>query len=367
MLKNNWNESVARYRAFWAHQPVDRSPVFFGAVGPYDNPMYNGAGYDYQKYGEDIESYCQDYVRVWEARVDCHDDTIPCITPEMGGAHIAAMWAGELDWGREMAHLKPHNPLADVKRLADITFDPSNGYYRRTLREVAVLSSLARGRYGVNLEPDLSVTTTISQLRGGTQFCLDVLDDPEGLRAFAERITDQMISLYAEVDRIIPRPAGGTCHRWLNYWNPGRGFWFSEDDAIMMSPAVYRDMFLDLDRRLCASTDYPVLHWHTGSLHLVDEFLKIEDLRMIQISPDPNGPSLEDVLNACQRMEAVGCKILFQAGYDESFVEAVFAKLRPDSCMFYFGSANSIDHANAIVHNLERLCQSCRKRKRAPA
>lgn len=360
MLKNNWRECRERYIAFWNGASLDRPPVLFDSIGPLRHPMYNGAGYNYQKYGEDIESFCQDYEKVWEQRTDCIDDTVPSICPQMGGAIEAAFFGGEIDWGHETTFLVPHAPLKDVEKLADIEFSPDNKYFSRVLREVRVLSSLSNDRFGVNVEASVSLTTTISQLRGGTQFMFDLADNPEGIRALAQTIADIIIRLQTEVDSLVPHPFGGTCHRWLNYWNPGRGFWFSEDDAIMMSAAMYRDIFLDLDQELCNSAGCAVLHWHTAGLHLIDVLLQLERLRMIQISFDPNGPSLDQVLLACQRIENSGRKICFQMGFDPVKLRIIFSRLRPDSCMFCFSHARDIRAANQIVSEVESLSRNAK-------
>jgi|GEM_PF-3044668 len=68
MLKHNWTEVRDRYRAFWRGEKLDRSPVIFDTIGAWRHPMYNGAGYDYTKYGEDIPAFCRDFRAVWEAR-----------------------------------------------------------------------------------------------------------------------------------------------------------------------------------------------------------------------------------------------------------------------------------------------------------
>ena len=54
-FKNNFFECMQRYEAFWQGQPLDRSLILFDFIGQYRNLMYHGAGYDYQKYEEDIE------------------------------------------------------------------------------------------------------------------------------------------------------------------------------------------------------------------------------------------------------------------------------------------------------------------------
>lgn len=363
MLKNNWRESCERYTAFWNNKPLDRSPVIFDSIGRWTNPMYQGVGYNYQKYGEDIESFCRDYEKVWEARADCQDDTIPCISPQMGGAIVAAMWAGEIEWGEEVANLIPHNPLERADRLDKVEFNPANKYFKRIIREIECLSSRSHGRFGVSLEASTSITTTLSQLRGGTRFMYDTSDIPEQLRTFAEKICDHFIMLQDKTRGIVPHPEGGSCHRWINYWNPGRGFWFSEDDAIMLSPEMYRDLFLDLDRRMCAATDFAAIHWHTGGLHLVGELLKIENLKMVQLSFDPGGPVFEKVLATCREIVAAGRKVCFQISFDENKIRRILGELDHNHCMFFFNHADSIKQADAIVKTIETMAKCSRRIK----
>lgn len=143
MLKQNWIESRDRFAAFWNGAALDRPPVLIDSVGYLRHPMYCGSGYDYTKYGEDIDRFCDDYLRVWSARVGMPDDTVPAICPQMGGAIEAAFFAGEIEWGTEVTSLNPHNPLEALPSLRDITCNPANPYYRRVLREVRNLS--ARG------------------------------------------------------------------------------------------------------------------------------------------------------------------------------------------------------------------------------
>jgi len=220
---------------------------------------------------------------------------------------------------------------------------------------VTFLSKHAATDYGVCYDGGMSITTAISQLLGGTRFMFDLYDDPDGIRHFAEHVTDILISLHSKVNELTPKPAGGSCHRWINYWNPGRGFWFSEDDAIMMSPEMYREIFLDLDVKLCASTDMPALHWHTAGLHLIPELIKIDNLKMIQLAPDPNGPGFDEILEFCKIIVASDIRVCFQMGYDQDKVRKIFNTLPSDSCLFYLSYADSFCEANRILIEIEKM------------
>ncbi|MBU4212574.1 MAG: hypothetical protein KKD33_08315 [Verrucomicrobia bacterium] len=141
MLKQNWMESRDRFAAFWNGAALDRSPVIIDSVGSLRNPMYRGAGYDYTKYGEDVDRFCDDYLHVWEARAEMPDDTVPAICPQMGGAIEAAFFAGAIEWGTGVTSLIPHNPREVLPLLRDVFFDPANPYYRRVLDETQRLSA----------------------------------------------------------------------------------------------------------------------------------------------------------------------------------------------------------------------------------
>jgi len=354
VLKHNWNDVQDRYRTWWRHEPVDRPPVIFDTVGPWRHPMYNGVGYDYTRYGEDIAAFCRDFRAVWEARAGVPDDTVPCIAPQMGGAIEAALLAGDIEWGTEMSVLTPHHPLAECKELQTIRFGRDNSYLARIRRELEYLAAAAHGDFGINVEASMSLTTAISQLRGGTQFMFDVTDRPHEVRALAEAVLEALLALHAEVLRLNPL-ADGTAHRWLNYWHPGTGFWFSEDDAVMLSAEMYRELFLDLDIRLCAGVDIAVAHWHTAGLHLLPVLLDIPNLRMVQISFDPNGPDLATVLRSYRTAADSGRKLCFQTGYSRELVEQVFKVLPPDACMFYFSFARDAAEAARIVEETAGL------------
>jgi len=354
MLKGNWTEVQDRYRAFWRGEKLDRPPVVFDTVGSWRHPMYNGAGYDYTRYGEDIAAFCREFRAVWEARAGVPDDTVPCIAPQMGGAIEAALLAGAIDWGTELSVLKPHNPLQTCADLGAIHFRRDNPYYQRICREAAYLASQSRGAFGINIEAGMSLTTTISQLRGGTQFMFDVMDRPEAVRVLAETVLEALLAMQVEVERLNPLP-DGTAHRWLNYWHPGAGFWFSEDDAVMLSAGMYRDLFLDLDVRLCAGVETAVAHWHTVGLHLIPALLDIPNLQMIQLSFDPNGPDFDTVLASCRTIVETGRKVCFQIGYEENRIRRIFAALPPEACLFYFGHAKDARECGEILGAIRML------------
>lgn len=349
MLKDNWPTVRERYQAFWGGGEVDRPPVLFDVP----HPMYRGAGYDYTRYGEDSAAFCRDFRAVWEARAAFPDDTIPCLAPQLGGALEAALLAGKIHWGEEISSLQPPPPLASEPDLAAVGFSPDNPYYQRVRRELQYFAEDSGGDYGINVEASMSLTTTLSQLRGGTQFMFDVVDQPEAVRALAETALEALLAVHAEVVRLNPLPEG-MAHRWLNYWNPGTSLWFSEDDAVMLSPERYRDLFLDLDRRLCEAVDFAVVHWHTAGLHLVPVLLQIPNLRMVQISFDPNGPDLETTLQTCREIAETGRKVCFQMGYHRDLVRRIFAAVGPSACMFYFGAAPSVAQAGRILGEVER-------------
>ena len=71
----------------------------------------------------------------------------------------------------------------------------------------------------------------------------------------------------------------------------------------MISPAVYRERVLKYDRRVIEAFEYPLIHLHSGCLHLADELLQVDALKAIQVSIDyPGGPLASEVLPVLERI-----------------------------------------------------------------
>ncbi len=85
--------------------------------------------------------------------------------------------------------------------------------------------------------------------------------------------------------------------------------------------------------------------------------LEIPNLRMIQLSLDPNGPDFDTVLTACRPIVESGRKVCFQIGCDANQIRQLFAVLPPESCLFFFGYAKDAREGERILGEMRRLAR----------
>jgi hypothetical protein len=101
-----------------------------------------------------------------------------------------------------------------------------------------------------------------------------------------------------------PRFAGGYVSAY-GIWAPGTVVRTQADNATMLSPTVYRERVLPHDRAVMRQFDYPLIHLHSGCLHVAEALLEVPELRAIQVSVDhPGGPLAAQVMPILERMVA---------------------------------------------------------------
>ena len=125
---------------------------------------------------------------------------------------------------------------------------------------------------------------------GHEELCLALLEEPEAADAFLTRCA----AIFTEIARRqlsrTPRFAGGYVSEY-GIWAPGTVVRTQVDNATMLSPAVYRERVLASDRAVIEAFDFPLIHLHSGCLHVAGILSEIPALKAIQVSIDfPGGP-----------------------------------------------------------------------------
>jgi hypothetical protein len=79
---------------------------------------------------------------------------------------------------------------------------------------------------------------------------------------------------------------------WLCLWVPGRFHSLQCDLSLMLSPRMFRDLFLEELREECRCLDYSFYHLDgSGALIHLDALLSIAELDGIQWNPEPTVPA----------------------------------------------------------------------------
>ncbi len=172
--------------------------------------------------------------------------------------------------------------LEDLSQTVSI--DPDNRWYRlhQEFRRKAV--EAAKGRVLVGLPDLIENLDVLAQLRGPQQTMLDLIEEPELVKARIREINEAFFEAYdklAEVDQW-----GGTCFAAFQIWSKGKCAKLQCDCNAMISPAMFREFVAPELERQAAWLDRSMFHLdgEQAIIHL-DDLLQIESLDAIEWTP----------------------------------------------------------------------------------
>lgn len=334
-LKAGWEQSLARWRAFWEGRVEDRPPVLIHQmagfasdisgrmeVGPNTVLARNLAFYDPAQ----NEALLEQMEKGLEARAEMPDDMAPSVVAG-GGVHFAgASFGAPVQVTASMLTSEPI--IRDWAQAEGLRFDLGNEWVQRALGLARQLVARSAGRYAVTVGLLEGPSDICAALRGITQLAEDIYTCPNDVRKLAEMAADAWVTYARAMHEIVPLYDEGTVTQW-SIWTPGRGAAFQEDFCTVISPRTYREFFKERDRRLAREVDLFWVHVHAGEVHLVDELLTMDEVRGVQIVHDGDAsPPLERVLPVMKRVQERG-KCLIVRKYSPAELEGILPHLSP--------------------------------------
>jgi len=338
LQKDGWEQSLARWRAFWGGEVADRPPVLIYQMASFSSDISPEtateisspntilarqlAYYDPTKNTALLEQAEQSLA----ARSQWPDDMPPALAAG-GGVHFTGAIFGAPV--RATANMLTSEPLiADWAQAEAIRYNPNNEWVRRALGLARQLVARSAGRYAVIPGLIEGPSDICAALRGITQLAGDLYEHPQAVMRLATKGAEAWLAFARDLFAIIPLYDGGTVTQW-NLWAPGRAAALQEDFCTIVSPRQYREFFLPLDRELAQSVDLLWVHVHAGAIHLVDELLTVEEIRGIQIVNDGiASPPLQRVLSMMRRIQERG-KCLIVRKYSPEELESILPYLSP--------------------------------------
>jgi len=150
----------------------------------------------------------------------------------------------------------------------------------------------------------------LSAMLGPQTLAMELYENPEAVQACA---MDAARLCRAALDMLLGmlRDAGlreGTAD-WMRIWMPGASTCYSEDFSALCGEEHFRRFFLSADAAFIGGLRSPFLHLHSGGLRCLPGVLDVPNLRAIELSHDPSGPSLETICAAARRIQSAGLAV----------------------------------------------------------
>ena len=349
--KDDWDEAKERYLAWWAHENVGRCGLsvtaprkdapdipepprpptpeerwtdldYISALGEYRNAhtFFGGEAFPVWSYGYPGDKGLAVFLGC-PLTLDFNTGWLdPILTAE------------EIEW--QSLELDDENPRWQFTLK----------WLRRGAEESPGKSIPAVGAFGGSGD-------TLAALRGSDRLLYDVADRPDQVRAADQHLMKLWCKVYDTFHDITKDAAqGSTC--WFGLWSPGKFYAAQNDFSYMISPKMFRDIFLPSIEMQTNFLDHAVYHVDgIGAFAHVDALLELPRLRALQILPGAGKPSPLHYMDVLRKVQAAGRNLHISIPPDE--VEDALSEL-PARGLFIGTSCETEDEARALLKNAER-------------
>jgi len=305
MTLENWEKIKTYYKAWWNYEVLDKVPIWVAA--PRDDPQSREilSGNTIKIRRE--EKFNKE--KVIEAAEKSFEATFfggvafPCYLPNFGtdvfsgymGADIefssvffpAFAWGANMEESLPVSWAKWNNPiLTDYSDLSVIQIKDKNLYWQKTKEFMRYALERSQGKYLVGLTDIHEGMDSLAVLRGGpNQVCLDLIDNPEGVKEAMKLLWKAVHKVYEESYQITADKQEGTSS-WINCWCPGKGYPVQNDFTCLISTSMYREFFLEELVNEINYLDYSIYHLDgPDALKHLDMILEIPRLSGVQWIP----------------------------------------------------------------------------------
>lgn len=309
LFKPDWEETKQRFLAWWAGESLGRCAL--AVTAPRDNPppiarpepprdpLQRWTDLDYisalNEYEHATTYYGGEAFPIWNGGYPGHT-AIPAFLGCPTTLDMETGWWDPVltdeDW--------------DVRSLR---IDPEGRWWiftgellRRAVAECHGKSIPSIGAFGGSGD-------TLAALRDTWRLLFDVAGHPERVREAEHYLMEMWVEVYEAFYRIIHEAAGGsTC--WFGLWSPGRFYAAQCDFSYMISPHMFRELFLPAIERQTRYLDHTVYHVDgIAAFAHVPALLELPRLQALQILPGAGKPSPLHYLDTLHLVQAGGKRL----------------------------------------------------------
>lgn len=293
-------EKIRKYKQFFN----DKSPgQILATICPYTFDIdYRAQGlawkplnmWDFEKQSKEFIEYHIKRLRYFtEYTKNLDSDYIPAISPGMGvGVHSAYYTGAEIVMGDETSW--DHPVIKEWEDLDKLKIDEGNFWFRTLKEMVKFCVDACEGDFAVSTLSNSGPGDMANALRGNNLF-YDLYDEPQKVQELFEKSTDAIIWLERELRNIAGMINGGVVT--ANMWFPGQAPYMSEDFADLCSAVLFREYGYKYTQKVIDAFGGAYIHHHAKGFHVHKELASLKNLKMLEISLDPNCSRPVDHLN----------------------------------------------------------------------
>jgi hypothetical protein len=326
--KHDWEKAKTRLTAWWHCEAVDRCALAVWA------PRDDQARFSPPPLPVRVEDRWLDldYLRArneYEMNTTFYGgEAFPLWNAGYPGLDLSVYMGASVKLMEETAWI---DPIISKGHLEDydfhnFTIQRENRWFRflNQIDHFAVEQS--RGRAIPSMQDMSSSGDTLAFIRGTEQLLTDMIDCPDYVRQFDYFLMQQMNEQVFEPSyHNICEGAEGSAS-WDRLWAPGRHYPVQNDFSYMISPRMFRRVFLPTIEMQTEYLDYSVYHVDGVAAYAhVDALCELPRLNALQIIPGEGKPSALHWMDMLKQIQARGKSLQIYIPPDE--VELALSEL----------------------------------------
>ena len=374
LYKPDWEQAKVRLEAFWHKELVDRccvavfAPRKTSTLPPFPElqwgPWLGGL--------DAIPDEDEDAIRAWwtDPEQNLNRATLWFENTYFGGEAIPATY---VNWGA-MAMAAMYGAPAKFNKTSvwypaviedwdtwEWKFDPeTNPTWQTILKIERCLVENSQGRYFVG-KPELgNAADLLSLMRGMDKLAMDLIDHPEAVRRGIDVLSNTWVQLMEQAYQMTkPVNDGGDVLAWMSLWAPGRHDQIACDFSTVISPSMFRKLFVPDIVRMGNWCEYGTYHLDgPGAMkNMLDTILTIEQVDNIEWTPGAGSPPTysPQYIPSYQKIQKSGRSLYLLAEPNE--IELLLAELSPKG-LFICTHADTQDEADDLLKKITKWSAS---------
>jgi hypothetical protein len=353
-FKPDFDRAQERIEAFWEREVLDRPVVQFSLPKPPEERVPLPSSHHASPAERWLDTQYQTELKAATlANQEFLGDSLPVAYPNLGPEIFASFYGCTLHYG-DYGTSWSEPILHDWAEVDDIQLDWQSPTMAKLDEMTGALLEAGQDRFIVGMADWHPGGDCVAAFRDPQNLAVDMLTHLDEVKALLARLEADYFAVYDKYYGIL-RAAGQPITTWTPLISEGKYYVPSNDFSIMISQAMFDEVFLPGIQRECQFLDRSIYHLDgPGALRHLDSLLAIPELDALQWVPGAGNEGFHKWVEVYQRAQSGGKGIQVVCGMDE--LDLVMDTLDPRGLYLRVGGVPSREAAEIMLQALTRWC-----------
>ena len=322
-MNRDYTKYRERHIAFWEMQEVESPLIGFTVGAGLDSWSY----WQYNKAAQallnkqdimpdDINpiDFIEDQLRYLELSETINDDVCRSAMPLASVPWMEAILGCPVC--STEAHMTCKKILDNVDSSRPNRVSSDNVWVKKYFEFIQVYTNVFSGRYPVTQSIVRGPSDLASALLGAEEAAMALMTEPEAMHGLLDYVTDQLEQFLKLHMGVLPKFQDGYVIGQYELWAPEPALRIQEDASTLYSPELFEEFLKPLDKRLASISKYTLIHLHSSSLFLIDQFLQVSQIRAFQVTKDAGRISLAGMMPSLLKIQRAGKPLIVKGQFD---------------------------------------------------